>query len=265
MDAPGSNSKSLSIAAKALVIITTAFLIYFTVMSSLGRSKKMEELRDTYSYKPGPKEQFNTAVLNDSAYLSLLKEKAFLQSVNLMAATDSIYLAINLRDSTSAIGISGVNVHSARISYIRISSMLNKGDRSIIYNMLSQPLAIDSAAATIRREPLMEKIAPKDTSEYQADIVPDTTGVDQVHILLRMNNGTRIIIGQEESDSRAELWSGFWFDLKMKLYDTRAALKSVAGFKVPEYHPFILIRVPREDARIIYRALPVKGQIAVFT
>jgi hypothetical protein len=258
--------RSFYIAFKTMAVFTAAFIIYFTVMSSLGRTKTMQELRETYSYKPAPKEQFNTAILNDSAYLSLLKEKAFLQSMNLMASTDSIYLSINLHDSTSVIGISGVNVHSSRISWFRTGSLLNKGDKSIVYNMLSQPLAIDSAVATIRREPLMEKIAPRDTSEYKAEIIiPDTTSVEQVHIIFRMTNGTRIMISQDESASRAELLSRFMFDLKRRLTDFSVALKSVAGLKVPEYHPCIMIRVPRDDARIIYRALPVKGQIAVYT
>jgi hypothetical protein len=261
----GSGSNRFWIAIKSLAVFTAAFIFYFTVMSSLGRAKTMQEMRDTYSYNPAPKEEFDIAILYDSTYLSLLKEKAFLQSMNLMAATDSIYLAINLSDSTSAIGISGVNVHSAAISWFRTSSLINKGDRSIVLNMLSQPLAIDSAVATIRKEPLMEKIAPRDTSEYKAEvIVPDTMAVEQVHILLHMKNGSRILISQDESDSRAGLISRFMFDMKIRLTDFITAFKSVAAFKVPEYHPFIMIRVPRDDARIIYRALPVNGQVAVY-
>jgi hypothetical protein len=265
MEGSGSN-RSFCIAIKTLAVFTAAFILYFTVMSFLGRANTRQEMRNNYSYRPLPKEQFNPAILNDSTYLSLLKEKAFLQSMNLMAATDSIYLIINLRDSTTAIGISGVNVHSARISWFRSSSLINKGDRSIVLNMLSQPLAIDSAVATILKEPLMEKIAPRDTSEYKAEIIiPDTTQVEQVHILLCMKNGTRIMISQDESATHAELISRFMFDVKIRFADFIEAVKSVAIFKVPEYHPFIIIRVPRDDVRIIYRALPVKGQVAVYT
>jgi hypothetical protein len=48
------------------------------------------------------------------------------------------------------------------------------------------------------------------------------------------------------------------------MQDTWNSLKSVALFNVPEYHPFIKMRLPRADAKIIYRALPKNGQIAVF-
>jgi hypothetical protein len=34
-------------------------------------------------------------------------------------------------------------------------------------------------------------------------------------------------------------------------------------FRKPDYQPYIKIRVPVREARIIYRALPGHGQIAV--
>ena len=55
------------------------------------------------------------------------------------------------------------------------------------------------------------------------------------------------------------------FDLNDRIKDTWNALKRVAVAKVPEYHPFIKIRLPRTDAKIIYRALPKNGQIAVYS
>jgi hypothetical protein len=54
------------------------------------------------------------------------------------------------------------------------------------------------------------------------------------------------------------------FDINDRIRDTWSALKSVAVFKVPVYHPFIKIRLPRTDAKIIYRAIPKNGQVAVF-
>ena len=56
----------------------------------------------------------------------------------------------------------------------------------------------------------------------------------------------------------------FVFDTKDKVQNTINSLKSVVAFKVPDYHLFIKIKIPRADAKIIYRALPKKGQVAVF-
>ena len=59
--------------------------------------------------------------------MAMLKEKAFLQARISMAETDSVYMTLNLADSTANLEISGVAVHSARISGIKISGILRVG------------------------------------------------------------------------------------------------------------------------------------------
>ena len=55
-------------------------------------------------------------ILMDADYLKLMKQKAFLQSRVVMAESDSIYLTINLADSTANLEISGVIVHKTKMS-----------------------------------------------------------------------------------------------------------------------------------------------------
>ena len=55
--------------------------------------------------------------------------------------------------------------------------------------------------ATIEKEPIMIKMAPKDTSEYKPDIMPDTSVIEPVNYILEMTNGTRIYVYQEEEDN----------------------------------------------------------------
>lgn len=242
-------------------ILLSVFMIYYAIMLSLGPGRKMTELSQSFS--PKVTEGVNTGIYSDSAYLSLTREKAFLQSRTLMAQTDSIYLTINLPDSLANVEISGVTVYSAKISRYGMSSILRNGDRNVIYSLLSQPLTIQDASSSIRREPLMIKIAPKDTSEYQPDVMPDTSVVEPVNFVLNLNSGLRIYIYQEEDGTGKS--NTFRFDLRERMKDTWASLRSVAVCRVPEYHPFVKIRIPREDARIIYRALPRNGQIGIYT
>ena len=64
--------------------------------------------------KPSEKGKADQQILIDSEYLKLLKEKSFLQSRIVMAETDSIYLTINLADSTANLEISGVVVQQGK-------------------------------------------------------------------------------------------------------------------------------------------------------
>lgn len=258
-----SNEQGLPVSIIVVAIIACVFLLYYAIMTSLGPGRKMNELSGAYT--PKLAEGVNTAIFYDSAWLALTREKSFLQSRTLMAQTDSIYLTINLPDSSANVEISGVTVYSARISDYSMSSILRKGDRNVIYSLLSQPLQIEDALSSIRKEPLMIKIAPKDTSEYQPDVMPDTSIVEPVNFMLKMNNGLRIYVYQEEEGDGTGKSHTFRFDLNQRLRDTWSSVKSVAVFRVPEYHPFIKIRIPREDAKIIYRALPRNGQIGIYS
>ena len=227
-------------------------------------ARKLEEIKNEFEAKTTDKGGINQRILNDSAYLKLLKEKAFLQSRIILAETDSIYLSINLADSTANIGIYGVAVHKSKMSKIQISKILMRGNESAILSMLATPLTITHSFATIKKEPVMIQMAPKDTSEYKPDIMPDTTITEPVNYVLETEKGVRIYIYQEESRKIDDRISQFKFDLSYRIKDTWSALKRVATFKIPEYHPFIKIRLPRSDAKIIYRAIPKNGQIAVF-
>ena len=247
-----------------LIIIFSSFLIYYSIMSMMSQARKLDAIKNEFGVKPAENSVVDERIFSDSAYLKLLKEKAFLQSRIAMAETDSIYLTINLTDSSASIEISGVAVHKAKMSSVRTSKILLKGNDKIILTMLATPFTISNAYATIKKEPVMIKMAPKDTSEYKPDIMPDTSITEPVNYILQMSNGTRVYVYQEEKEKFSDRMNHFSFDFKDRLRDMWSSLKSAILFKVPEYHPSIKMRLPRADAKIIYRAIPKNGQIAVF-
>jgi hypothetical protein len=233
-------------------------------MSIVSPARKLAAIKNEFGIKTVENSSVNEHILSDSAYLKLLKDKAFFQSRIAMAETDSIYLAINLADSTANIEISGVAVHKVKMSEVRTSKFFMKGNENIILSMLATPFTISKTYSTIKREPVMIKMAPKDTSEYKPDIMPDTSITEPVNYILEMTNGTRVYVYQEENDKFSFKTNLFSFDIKDRLRNVLSSIKSVALFKVPEYHPYIKMKLPRADAKIIYRALPKNGQIAIF-
>jgi hypothetical protein len=247
-----------------LVIVIVAFVVYYTVMSLLSPGKALERISNEYVVKQDKKNKIDDKITSDSLYLETLREKAFLQSRIAMAESDSIYLTINLADSTADLEIYGVSVHTARIKDISMSNILRKGHEYTISSLLSSPFTIESAISSIEKEPLMLKMAPKDTSEYQPDIIPDTAKYEPVSYILELNYGIRLYVYQSETSKPDDKRHLFRFDLHDRLQNTRNSLKSLLVFKVPEYHPFIKIRIPRADAKIFYRAIPRHGQIAIY-
>jgi hypothetical protein len=240
------------------------FLVYYTIMLMSAPARKLAEIKAKYGVQQTEGSTSDGRLFSDSAYLSLLKEKAFLQSRISMAETDSIYMTLNIPDSTANLEISGVSVHSAKMKEMKVSKILLAGNRYAILSMLSLPLNIVNDIATIKKEPLMIKMAPKDTSEFKPDIIPDTTDIEPVNYILEMDNGIKIFFYQDTDTTTTDRNNLFFFDLNDRLRGTWSSLKSVARIKVPEYHPFIKIKLPKADAKILYRAIPRHGQIAIY-
>ena len=246
-----------------LISIISVLILYYSIMSMISPVRKLEKIKNEFGNKTTGKSEVNKRILTDSTYIDLLKEKAFLQSRIVMAETDSIYLTINLADSTVNIEISGVVVHRAKMSRVQTSKLLTKGNENIILSMLASPFTISNSYTTIKKEPVMIKMAPKDTSEYKPDIMPDTSITEPVNYILEMTGGSRIYVYQDENVKFKDRMSRFRFDIKDRLGDTWRSIKSVAVLKVPDYHPYIKMRLPRTDAKIIFRAIPKNGQVAV--
>ena len=243
-----------------LLGLFAAFTTYYIVMVMMASSGRKAEINKEFAYKGEEKNKPDSRIFSDSAFIRLNREKSWLQARNILAETDSLYLSLNLPDSTAYLEINGVTVHVSHLDGIRISKSLVNADEYAVSSMLAIPFTVRENISTIQKEPLMLKIAPKDTSEYKPDILPDTTNSAPVNYILEMDNGIRLYV--YESDNSGTI-ARMKFDIDDKIKTILSNLKSIASFKVPEYHPSIRLRMKKVDARIIYRALPVHGQIAV--
>ncbi|HAM10790.1 MAG: hypothetical protein A2X05_07440 [Bacteroidetes bacterium GWE2_41_25] len=253
-----------NIALISISVFLVIFIIYYSVMMMLSPGKKYAAIRNEFGIDTTEKSRGSNPIFSDSTYLKLLKEKAFLQSRMIMAESDSIYLTLNLSDSTMNLEISGVSVHQARFSYMEASKIFLKGDENLILSLMTSPFTIAKDRATIKKEPVLVKMAPRDTSEYKPDVVPDTSLTEPVNYILEMTDGTRIYICQEEEDNARERRSQFRFDLNYRMVDAWSCMKSIVRFRIPDYHLYIKIYLPRSDARIIYRAIPKYGQVGLY-
>jgi len=261
------NKKSFKVLRIILLLasfVILALAIYYIVMSLLGTKRTIADINEKYSYKQIEKTTIDERLFSDSAFVSLQKVKAFYQSRLTMASTDSIGLTIDLADSIACLEINGVVIHQVKISEMIESVVFSKANSYAVATMLSTPLTIVNKYSTIKREPLMIKMAPKDTSEYEPDVIPDTSNFEPVNYILEMDNGVRIFVYQEERKKMSDLKEQTLFDLRDRLRNTKSSIDSIKKNSIPKYHPFIKIRLPKADAKIIYRALPEKGQVVVF-
>lgn len=246
-----------------VIFLFALFTLLYSVFAFMSPGRRIASINTEYAFKQSENAEPGNPILNDSAFIALNREKAWLQSRITMAETDSVSLSLNLPDSLAILEINGVAVYTSKISSYSLSKLFRKADEYAVSSLLSFPFTVKSDISSIEKEPLMHKIAPKDTSEYKPAEIPDTSKVESVNFILETDNGFRIYVYQEPDNEKGTLLNSFLFDLNDRFRNSFDITKSLFAFKVPEYKPYIKIRLPRGDARIIYRALPVNGQVAV--
>jgi hypothetical protein len=249
--------------AFVIAVIFSLIMVSYLIVALISPSHKISAINNEFGYKEPENTKTDERIFSDSAFVKLNRDKAYNQARITMAETDSVCLALNLSDSSAILEINGVEVHRAKLSYIRLSKVLVNTDEYAVSQMLSKPFTIKEDFSTIKKEPLMIKIAPKDTSEYKPDILPDTARIEAVHYMMEMENGVRLYVYQQNDDEGGG-FRKYFFDLNDRFKTIGAIFRSMLSFKVPEYHPAIRIKMERADARIIYRALPRHGQVALY-
>ncbi len=196
-------------------------------------------------------------------YIDLLRKKSFLNAQVKMAESDSIGLLINMRDSLIQLLIKGVAIRSVKIYEYDISPFFERANQEAVYSMLSSPLVITGMHATFPKEPINVKIAPKDTSEAVIDVKPDTTDFEAVFFNLETDRNVSFFFEQQEDTVAADRRARFFFDLNDRFHYAKASVKALAKFETPPYTPYIKIRIPKSEAKIVYRAIPGEGMIVL--
>lgn len=202
---------------------------------------------------------------NLDAFSEKLMERSFKESLLELGEKDSIQMAVNLTDSTVCLYINGVKIHQTPITYFDEDKLLKKLSNSAYIKIFSKPLEINQTYATIVKEPIVIRQAPKDTAEANLNAwKPDTLVQNPAYILFDLDLGIRLIFEQEITSSFGERWSKFGFYRKLWTANLREIFYHLLHFTQPDYKAAITIKMPADDLRAIYRALPQRAYVVIY-
>jgi hypothetical protein len=261
VQAQKSNKRLLIWVTSLLFLFVIAIFIGYMILAAYASASWVRETNNEFAAKEGA--VADPELNNDEAFISLQKEIAFKRARLKMAATDSIGLSINLPDSILLLEVSGVTVANVKISHLKLSRSFMGIEHTALAGLLSNALLIRTSTSTIIKEPIIEKMAPRDTLEANLPKkTVDAAKIEPVFFELALEKGIRIFVLQLEI-TRSDRTNRFAFLLKRSMAKAGRNLKSISRFELPEFHPEILLIIPASDARAIYRALPEKGRVAI--
>jgi hypothetical protein len=167
---------------------------------------------------------------------------------------------VNLADSSVTLEQKGVILHTARISRMEVSRVFTRVHASDLAEAFSFPLAIRDTWSTIPRKKYSLKVAPSDTNAQAPLAMPDTSTREQVYFRLSLDRGIQLDVRQMEysqQDDQKRLSN------RINRQESGRIIKDLLAFRIPEYHPVIMLELPEKDARAIYKALPVNAKVAL--
>ena len=133
-----------------------------------------------------------------------------------------------------------------------------------LLNWMAEPFMLKHAEATIPKIEYVEKIAPKDTIEAnKVAVEPAAAKLGDVYIVMDFDRNLRLVISQSEKPDEDGKKIITAVRRKYQEVEVRRSLQSLVKFNRQPAMPQISIVIPKSDATIFYKALPVRPKMII--
>ena len=247
----------------ALVSLSGIILFVWFILISIAPLTKMREFKNLVSADSLFIERFDSIYYRPEMSI-LLIEKTYKEALLKLSESDSIQLVINFADSTVNLSIKGVMIHQTKVNYLDKGKLLTKIPLIQEIKIFSQPLRVKSQFATIVKEPVVVRHAPKDTIEAALNAwQPDSLIEKPAFVAFSVEHNIRVILEQDNNKRFRDKWQKFNFQSRLFCKKTITSFVHFIKFKKQDYQPTIIIKMPADDLRAIYRALPTNSLIVL--
>ncbi|MCF8370690.1 MAG: hypothetical protein K9H64_03640 [Bacteroidales bacterium] len=244
--------------SSALILAVYLISIGIAPLHKIGEIKKMVEADTVFIH------QYDS--INDHPeIISAIRKKVYTAALLKLSEMDSIQLIVNLHDSLVCLSINGVQIHKTPIQSIENDKLLKMIPNREYLNLFSGPIQIVGQNSTIVKEPIVVRQAPKDTIEASLNAYkPDTMIQNPAFLSLQLEHGLKLIFEQDIDSYPGAKKARRIFRIKLWLDKTIQSLINFVSLKKQEYIPTLVIKMPPDDLRAIYRALPANAFVVIY-
>ena len=257
------NFKAVLLFVCLQVVIAAATFIFFGLLPVRKETKNVSAFinakNDTLNVELTESKAEQISKIRSAEHL-----EAVLKSNLMLSKTDSIALLIDLRDSLAVLSFKGIALFESKISLIEKNNGLKRLPILLRDSLFSGPMLVKEEIVTIEKFPIVVKKAPKDTTEANmlssAPVLPTQS---DVFIFLEFDKNIVIEIRQQETELVGAPKKFRHYSRQKAKWLREKNVNALAHPESPSYYYSLVIEVPREDARSIYRALPIKPYVVV--
>jgi hypothetical protein len=204
----------------------------------------------------------NKDLSTKSRLFDLKKSEEFLRAKLNLVNDDSSYLVVDIIKKTATLEMKGISLYECHFVSSHISNSIKDQPAVTLLNWMGEPFNLRHVDATIPKTSFIVKIAPKDTIEAnKIDETPIVPRRGDVYVVMDFDRNLRLIIRQLEKpdeEGRREIDSLQW---KFRRNEITNSLNAMMHFSRDLITPTIEIVLSKEDATILYRALPYKPKM----
>lgn len=198
-------------------------------------------------------------------WLALKTKAAYLKAAVNLAKSDSIYLALDLSDSTLALTIKGVSIRSCKLHAFQVGNGIRYLESSgLLPYWLESPFTMKQQWASITKAPIQIKKAPRDTSEAsQSTEMPVPSKPHDVHIKLKYDRGLTVYIDQIQNLSIRSVPRKVFYWLQSGVGHLTESISNLVGLRPFEIQLCIFLEISQADAQAVYRAIPRNANLII--
>jgi len=194
----------------------------------------------------------------------LRRREVFLHSQLELANEDSMYLVLDLANNIAFLEMKGIQLHECHILKADISNSIKMYHTESLLSWMAEPFTIKHVDATIPKIVFIEKIAPKDTIEAnKTSAEPVATRLGDVFIVMDFDRNLRLVISQSEKPDDEGEKNISAMKAKYSQAEIKKSVQALIKFNREPAMPQISIVIPKTDATIFYKALPVKLKMII--
>ena len=240
------------------------------VKKEAKKEVKKEDKRKKAPVNPSREETVSDAndANNDlsakSKLFELKQTEEFLKAKLNLVNNDSSYLVLDIVKKTATLEMKGISLYECNILDSHVSNSIKDQPAGTLLSWIVEPFSLRHDDATIPKTSFIVKIAPKDTIEAnKIEEIPVVPKRGDVYVVMDFDRNLRLIIRQTEKpdkDGRRDIDSLQWRYRKSEIINS---VNAMIRFSREPITPTIEIVLSKEDATILYRALPFKPKMIV--